>query len=235
MESELVATTREDDGAEDDGAEDDGAENDRAEDDRAENDLAEDDGAEDAIAELLCPICWELLHQPQRLDPCLHLFCDPCLRRLARARIHTCPICRSFITDCHLDEELQNFIENQHQDVYIQRQEVEMISGIFNEPLPPVRRTLSEIFNQWQEEWLTPDLLLVAMLILMWLLQFGFILMLNLIFDQISIHDRLRPIMRVLTIAKEILRLMAMIIQLNVQWLRSLAIPGEDQIQELQI
>ena len=222
MESELAATTREYDGAEDDGA--------------------EDDGAEDAMAYVhvyvICPICLVLLHRPHSLDPCLHLFCDPCLRRLARARIHTCPICRSLITDCHLDEELHNSIENQHQDVYIQRQQVEMISGIFNEPLPPVRRTLLEIFDQWQEEWLTPDLLLIAMVTLMVLMQIGIILLLNLIYDhgeEYLVVPSLRPIMRVLTIAKLILRLIAMIIQLNVQWLRSLAVPGEDQTQELQI
>ena len=116
MESELVATTR------------------------------EDDGAEDAMAELLCPICWELLHRPHRLDPCLHLFCDPCLRRLAGARIHKCPICRSPIKDCHLDQELHDSIEDQHQDLYIQRQQAEMNSGIFNEPLPPAEDDNSEVF-----------------------------------------------------------------------------------------
>ena len=208
MESELVATTR------------------------------EDDGAEDAMAELLCPICWELLHRPHRLDPCLHLFCDPCLRRLAGARIHNCPICRSPIKDCHLDQELHDSIEDQHQDVYIQRQQAEMNSGIFNEPLPPMRRTLLEIFNQWQEEWLTPDLLLIAMVTLVVLMQVGIILLLNLIYDhgeEYLVVPSLRPIMRVLTIAKLILRLIAMIIQLNVQWLRSLAVPGVDETQEPQI
>lgn len=44
---------------------------------------AGDDRTEDAMAELLCPICWELLHRPHRLNPCQNLFCDPCLRRLA--------------------------------------------------------------------------------------------------------------------------------------------------------
>ena len=206
MESELVATTR------------------------------EDDGAEDAMAELLCPICWELLHRPHRLNPCLHLFCDPCLRRLAVARIHKCPICRSPIKDCHLDQELHDSIEDQYQDVYIQRQQAEMNSGIFNEPLPPMRRTLLEIFNQWQEEWLTPDLLLIAMVTLVVLMQVGIILLLNLIYDhgeEYLVVPSLRPIMRVLTIAKLILRLIAMIIQ---QWLRSLAVPaGEYETQEPQI
>ena len=120
MEAEFVPTIcreddrAEDDKAQDDGAEDDraqydgaennGAEDDRAEDDGAQDDRAEDDGAQDAMVELLCPICWELLHRPHSLQPCEHSFCEPCLRRLARAGIQTCPLCRSLITDCHLDE-----------------------------------------------------------------------------------------------------------------------------------
>ena len=71
-----------------------------------------------------------------RLQPCQHLFCDPCLRRQAGARIDQCSVCRSPIRDCHLDQELHDLIEDQHQDVYIQRQQDEMNSGIFNEPLP---------------------------------------------------------------------------------------------------
>ena len=116
MEAEFVPTIcreddrAEDDKAQDDGAEDDraqydgaennGAEDDRAEDDGAQDDRAEDDGAQDAMVELLCPICWELLHRPHSLQPCEHSFCEPCLRRLARVGIQTCPLCRSLITDC---------------------------------------------------------------------------------------------------------------------------------------
>ena len=116
--------------------------------------MIEDEGAEASMDELLCPICLDLLHLPHSLQPCQHLFCDPCLRRLAGARIHKCPVCRSPIKDCHLDQELHDSIEDQHQDVYIQRQQDEMASGIFNEPLPPfneplppVRRTPAEISN----------------------------------------------------------------------------------------
>jgi hypothetical protein len=69
-----------------------------------EEELNPTDRADDAMTELLCGICLEILHRPHSLSPCLHLFCDPCLRRLARAKIQTCPICRAVITDCHLDE-----------------------------------------------------------------------------------------------------------------------------------
>ena len=69
---------------------------------KMEEDEAQVVGVQDA--ELLCGICLEIFHRPHSLSPCLHLFCDPCLRRLARAKIQTCPICRAVITDCHLDE-----------------------------------------------------------------------------------------------------------------------------------
>ena len=201
--------------------------------------ITEDEATETALEELLCPICLDLLHRPHSLQPCQHLFCEPCLRRLAVARIHKCPVCRSPITDCHLDQELHDSIEDQHQDVYIQRQQAEMNSGIFNFPLPPLRRTLVEIVNEWVEESLAPDLLLLAMVILSLLIQFCIILMMKLILYQseespaVAIYESFRPVMRVVTIAKLILRLMAMIIQLNVQWLRRSAVPGQDRTQQL--
>ena len=66
----------------------------------------------------------------------------------------------------------------------MERQQVEMTSGIFNEPLPPMRRTLAENFNEWQEEWLTTDLALIAMVILviiriMVIIPFGNIIMMQ--------------------------------------------------------
>ena len=201
--------------------------------------MIEDEGAEASMEELLCPICLDLLHRPHSLQPCQHLFCDPCLRRLAGARIHKCPVCRSPIKDCHLHQELHDSIEDQHQDVYILRQQAEMNSGIFNLPLPPVRRTIAEIVNEWVEESLTPDLLLVAMLILTLLIQFGIILMVKLVLYQneespaVAIYESFRPVMRVVRIAKLILKLMAMFIQLNVQWLRRSAVPVQDRTQQL--
>ena len=115
-----------------------------------------------------CPICLDLFHRPTSLQPCQHVFCDPCCRRLAGARINQCPVCRSPIEDCHLDQELHDSIEDQHQDLYIQRQEDEMNSGIFNLPLPPVlppvRRTFADLFNELQEFNWTEQLLVILSL-----------------------------------------------------------------------
>jgi hypothetical protein len=122
--------------------------------------------------------------------------------------------------DCHLDQELHESIEDRHHDVYIQRQEAEMISGIFNEPLPPVRHTVAEIENEWVEEWITvyeglerPEPRTVAEVVNEWV--------------------KLVTLMVLMLVG--IILLLNLIIQLIVQWLRSLAVPGEDQTQELQI
>ena len=220
--------------------------------------MIEDEGAEASMDELLCPICLDLLHLPHSLQPCQHLFCDPCLRRLAGARIHKCPVCRSPIKDCHLDQELHDSIEDQHQDVYIQRQQDEMASGIFNEPLPPVRGTLAEIFHFRQGLLL----LLLSMVSLMILIQFGIIiiflmpmalllvpiqigtiLMLNLIFD--LIHDQTeesplvafyQSLVRVKSLGYRSLGVIVLTItrQFN-DYEAYLDVPGEDQTQEPQI
>ena len=193
-----------------------------------------DDRTEDAMAELLCPICWELLHRPHSLQPCQHLFCDPCLRRLAGARILKCPVCRSPIKDCHLDQELHDSIEDQHQDVYFQRQQFEIASGIFDQPLPPVHGNVVEIFNELALITLMAAFiyllllailtLIAAMFNLMDLMLSGIILMLNLIYDQTEAFLVFLGLCPIMVLTKLILRPMAMIIQFPreyFQWLRS--------------
>ena len=76
--------------------------------DQQSNERHSEEGQSDAEVtmnrELLCPICLALLHRPAILDQCDHRFCEPCLIRLARAEIQTCPVCRSAFTDWQLDE-----------------------------------------------------------------------------------------------------------------------------------
>ena len=145
--------------------------------------------AEDAIdRELLCPICLALLHRPAILDQCQHRFCAPCLIRLDRAGIQTCPVCWSDFEDWQLDEgnispkvkriniltkyaffsELQNSLANEYQDVYIRRQQDED----------------SGIYESYEPLWF----LNLAMVILMTLIQYGIIIMLY--FIQITTGDR---------------------------------------------
>ena len=51
---------------------------------------------------LVCAICLELLFSPICVKPCCHVFCEPCLRRLARPcpTNTACPLCREVIGAC---------------------------------------------------------------------------------------------------------------------------------------
>ena len=51
-----------------------------------------------------CPVCLDLLYRPHSLDPCRHIFCETCLRRLSQAQIVKCPICRAIIRKCYFNE-----------------------------------------------------------------------------------------------------------------------------------
>ena len=47
-----------------------------------------------------CAVCLDLYYCPYSCHPCGHVFCEPCLRTLARSRPgHTpCPLCRTLIS-----------------------------------------------------------------------------------------------------------------------------------------
>ncbi len=51
---------------------------------------------------LVCPVCLDLLYEPHKVDPCKHIFCEPCLRRLGcKNPMNTsCPMCRQQIVYC---------------------------------------------------------------------------------------------------------------------------------------
>ena len=65
--------------------------------------------------------------------------------------------------------------------MYIERQQAEMTSGIFNVPLPPnltglnlMYWTLVDIFNKWQEEYIGYIEITISTLALLWI--FGTVL-----------------------------------------------------------
>ncbi|XP_060557773.1 uncharacterized protein LOC132718164 [Ruditapes philippinarum] len=52
-----------------------------------------------------CPVCLEMYHMPSICNPCSHVFCDPCLRRMTSQGYEgiPCPLCRTVISSCQLD------------------------------------------------------------------------------------------------------------------------------------
>ena len=67
---------------------------------------------------LICPVCLDLLHEPFAAVPCKHIFCEPCLRRLASKNpMNTlCPMCRQRIAYCEHKQgtcfSYQNIVRN---------------------------------------------------------------------------------------------------------------------------
>ena len=52
--------------------------------------------------DLVCPVCLDMLYEPFMAQPCKHVFCETCLRRLGskNAMDTNCPMCRQRIAFC---------------------------------------------------------------------------------------------------------------------------------------
>ncbi|KAF7655353.1 hypothetical protein LDENG_00057400 [Lucifuga dentata] len=55
-----------------------------------------------------CAVCLDVYFSPHSCQPCGHVFCEPCLRTLAKNRPTStpCPLCRTVISHTHFQKEL---------------------------------------------------------------------------------------------------------------------------------
>ena len=62
----------------------------------------DDPGSRMDADEYTCPICLDVFYHAYTCRPCEHIFCGPCLRRLAAANTQNakCPLCRKVINVC---------------------------------------------------------------------------------------------------------------------------------------
>ena len=93
--------------------------------------------------DLICPVCLDLLHEPFLVDPCGHIFCEPCLRRLGQKNPMncTCPMCRTKIFFCKHQAPMAKEIRENHHGLYMKRKKFERSTPVFQYPLP------------WQPGW----------------------------------------------------------------------------------
>ncbi|KAM9451055.1 E3 ubiquitin-protein ligase RNF180 isoform 1-T1 [Clarias gariepinus] len=56
----------------------------------------------------MCAVCLDVYYKPYMCQPCSHVFCEPCLRTLAKSRASStpCPLCRTLISHVIFQEEL---------------------------------------------------------------------------------------------------------------------------------
>merc|ERR1712223_1888319 len=88
---------------------------------------------------LICPVCLDLLHEPYAAVPCKHIFCEPCLRRLASKNpMNTlCPMCRQRIAYCEHKREMSQSIKVEHSKMYTKRMKFERgTPNVYSLPLP---------------------------------------------------------------------------------------------------
>ena len=94
-----------------------------------------------------CPICYQTYHKPQKLMPCGHTFCDPCLRRMANMPFITtnkyhncCAYCRTPIKECVDNLSLAAKIKEEVSEAeFDEREYVETSSGVYQLALPPLK------------------------------------------------------------------------------------------------
>ena len=81
---------------------------------------------------LECGICRNI---DGELNPCEHVFCETCLRRLNQAGMSNCPICRRQIQNTMPVEDLRNQIMETYRGR--ERAESEQQSNVYSLDLPP--------------------------------------------------------------------------------------------------
>ncbi|TRY69328.1 hypothetical protein TCAL_03234 [Tigriopus californicus] len=87
---------------------------------------------------LICPVCLDLLHIPYNTNPCCHVFCEPCLRRIGskNAMKTLCPLCRTRISYCEPNKDIGAEILSQHLELFSKRQAFEKSTNVYTLPLP---------------------------------------------------------------------------------------------------
>ncbi len=67
---------------------------------------------EQLLSNFECPICFDVLENPQIINGCAHTFCQNCLKSLGKARIKKCPICKRGFRKITKNYSLANIIDN---------------------------------------------------------------------------------------------------------------------------
>ncbi|XP_043077080.1 E3 ubiquitin-protein ligase RNF180 isoform X2 [Puntigrus tetrazona] len=85
-----------------------------------------------------CAVCLDIYYSPYKCHPCSHVFCEPCLRTLAKNRPSNtpCPLCRTLISHVLFQEELNQTTKTCFPKVYCSRHETFQKTNYSKWPLP---------------------------------------------------------------------------------------------------
>ncbi|XP_037122315.1 E3 ubiquitin-protein ligase RNF180 isoform X1 [Syngnathus acus] len=97
---------------------------------------------------LTCAVCLDIYFRPYSCQPCSHVFCEPCLRKLAKNREENtpCPLCRALISHTKFHTELSQKAESSFPRVYRARKQYFQNASCVKWPLPSCRKAFC---NWW--------------------------------------------------------------------------------------
>ncbi|XP_029024277.1 E3 ubiquitin-protein ligase RNF180 isoform X4 [Betta splendens] len=99
------------------------------------------DGEEDREG-VTCAVCLDIYFSPHSCHPCGHIFCEPCLRTLARSRTANtpCPLCRTLISHTNIHKELDQNVKAMFPKVHSTRKQNFHNAPCAKWPLPSVQK-----------------------------------------------------------------------------------------------
>ncbi|XP_062310716.1 zinc finger CCCH domain-containing protein 18 [Osmerus eperlanus] len=99
----------------------------------------------------ICAVCLDVYFSPYMCTPCHHIFCEPCLRTLAKNNPTNtpCPLCRTIITHVYFQKELNHTARAYFPKEYISRKQNFQKASCAKWPLPSCRK-LFRIFGGFQ-------------------------------------------------------------------------------------
>ncbi|KAL0979080.1 hypothetical protein UPYG_G00180260 [Umbra pygmaea] len=101
----------------------------------------------------ICAVCLDIYFSPYMCHPCSHIFCEPCLRTLAKnSPTNTpCPLCRTVITHVFFQKELNHKARTFFPKEYLSRKQTFQKASCAKWPLPSCRK-LFRIFGGFQRQ-----------------------------------------------------------------------------------
>uniref|UniRef100_F7ESF9 E3 ubiquitin-protein ligase RNF180 n=1 Tax=Ornithorhynchus anatinus TaxID=9258 RepID=F7ESF9_ORNAN len=105
--------------------------------------LDEDHECAEEKESYMCAVCLDVYFNPYMCSPCQHIFCEPCLRTLAKdnAASTPCPLCRTIISRVFFQTDLNNATKAVFPEEYSKIKQSFQKSNLAKWPLPSCRKT----------------------------------------------------------------------------------------------
>uniref|UniRef100_G3Q1A0 Ring finger protein 180b n=1 Tax=Gasterosteus aculeatus aculeatus TaxID=481459 RepID=G3Q1A0_GASAC len=120
--------------------------------DAPQSDSEEEEEGEDSEG-LTCAVCLDVYFSPYRCQPCGHVFCEPCLRTIAKNRPTNtpCPLCRTLISHAAFHKELNQTAAAFFPKVYCARKRNFQNASCAKWSLPSCRKRFRSFWGEQRQ------------------------------------------------------------------------------------